>query len=467
VKSNHIKLSTVIKEKEHTIADHEKTIADQGKKLKESQLEILKLNEILVQKENELKNTLTNKENEIQEQKKLLEQSEVKKNNLYSKWKDMEIKQAYVLKLEKQVKAKNDELILLKENLKLEKQVKAKNDELALLKEKQIKKLKESSPYVKQSSPRDNNSGVYFDEKEDMVVINGKKYPYPIFDQCYIELNEFSKKNNGKLPKFLMDQLDCYKAIYSYMEAERQINQNFDDQNKNERNNDLDQIYSLPPTSKEKNRLQDMANKLTPKDDPEEQYEFSEPKNSSFHNKMEAADKYFEFFPEESEVMVAKFGKTFFGTFPDPQEFEKVLKDETNEKKSEQKLQNPSKNEKYEKNFEQLHFEIDETKDILELFKKRKTQILEKNPETKIEFPVNFSHLETDTEKQKPNTSNAHKNISTDSFATLFVEAELNSMGVDFGKKCKSTKKNKKKNRQSQQEELLEKQLLTTKLIKI
>jgi hypothetical protein len=79
-----------------------------------------------------------------------------------------------------------------------------------------------------------------------------------------------------------------------------------------------------------------------------------------------------------------------------------------------------------------------------------------------MEIPVDFSYLKMNTEKQKQNTSNTNKIMSDDSFAALFVEAELKSMGVNIDTKCKSAAKNKKKNKKSKQEsfeELLEKQM--------
>ena len=528
VKSNHIRLTAVIKEQQKKLANHEK-------KLRESIQEISRLNEILIQKEKELQNTLTKNENEIQKQKELFDQSEIQKNELHSKLKDTEI-QSEIQKNALHSKLKDSE-IKQAYVLRLEKQIKTKNDELAL-KEKQMKKwtekkkLKESSTQT-ESSPRESNKpGVYMDEIENVVVIAGKKYPYPIFDKCYKELINLSIKNNNKLPKNVPTQLDCFKSIYTYMEAARLMNYNFEDQWENERKNYLDQNHILSQ-NREQNRLQDMANKSTPKkqisDVFDGEQEFPKPKKPSFHKKIKVP-------PEERNVM----NKFHSQVHTDAKLGEKTAREEN----SENKLLNLSTNEndnQFEKNFEQVHFELDETKDILELFKKTNTEIqnakdenkfekkfqnlqnistrfdkkldqvqeeideityilepikktntqiknpvLEKNSETKLEIPVDFSYLKmnpknpvlkknSETKMEMPgnfsylemntdleNASNVHKIMSDDSFASLFVEAELNSMGVHIDKKCKSAKKNKKKNKKTQQEsfeELLEKQM--------
>jgi hypothetical protein len=115
-------------------------------------------------------------------------------NTLSYKLNDAEIKQAYVTKLEKQLKTKEEELTQQKE--------------------REINEVKQ-----KKKSPKEVSSPeIYIDDK-DTVTINGKKFPFHIFETCKKEIDIFSKNNNGNLPKHLLSQIDCYKAIMQYMET--------------------------------------------------------------------------------------------------------------------------------------------------------------------------------------------------------------------------------------------------------
>merc|ERR1712034_244141 len=82
------------------------------------------------------------------------------------------------------------------------------------------------------------------------------------------------------------------------------------------------------------------------------------------------------------------------------------LKDKKNSEKKLQNLQNLEKNEQHEqfaKKLDQVQ-EIDEITYILEPIQKTNTQIqnpvLEKNLQTKMEIPLDFSYLKMNTEKQ-------------------------------------------------------------------